>query len=410
MYRFIPSAAERVSRRDFLVASAVAGAAACSAPLLSAQQTEARTPVPGKDPRLIVHTSTPLVLETPPELLLGSQITPADLLFVRNNAQPEGASTIKPLSAKNWKIEVGGMLAKPVTIDAADLLAVDQVEHEMVLQCSGNSRSLFAHSAATKGTQWGRGGMGNVRLAGVRLAALVDRYQIKIDRQARFITASGADEPAGTEHDFEHSLPLDEALARSFIALRMGDGPLPAIHGGPVRLVTPGYYGTMHIKWLNKLLFTVEESKHTSQIPHYRTPRAQLKPGSPFDFTFQNSDPNWAMKVKCVVLSPSAGARLIAGKARVEGVAFNDGKAPIEVVLVSTDRGESWQRCEIRPPKSPYAWSRWRVELPLTAGKQQIWAQAIDALGRGQPVDGSIAWNPQGYTWNGIEKIEVEVG
>jgi DMSO/TMAO reductase YedYZ molybdopterin-dependent catalytic subunit len=302
------------------------------------------------------------------------------------------------------------MLAQPLTIDAAELAVLDQVEHEMVLQCSGNSRSLFAQSVATKGTQWGRGGMGNVRFAGVPLATLVDRYQMKIDPRARFVTASGADEPAGAEQDFEHSLPLDEALARSFIALRMGENPLPAIHGGPVRLVTPGYYGTMHIKWLNKLLFTADESNHTSQIPHYRTPRAQLKPGSPFDFTFQNSDPNWAMKVKCVVLSPSAAARLAPGKVRVEGVAFNDGKAPIESVLVSMNRGETWQKAEITRPASPYAWSRWRAELPLASGKHQIWAQAIDAWGRGQPGEGSVAWNPQGYTWNGIEKIGVEVG
>lgn len=409
MSRFIPSQAAGVSRREFLAASALAGVAACSVSPLGAEQPETQAPVPGKDPRLMVHSSTPLVMETPCALLLGSQTTPANLLFVRNNAQPQGSSTIKPLPANNWKIEVGGMLAQGVSIHAADLAALDQVEHEMVLQCSGNSRSLFAPSSVTKGTQWGRGGMGNVRFAGVRLATLVDRYQMKIDPGARFVTASGADEPTGAEQDFEHSLPLDEALARSFIALRLGDQPLPAIHGGPVRLITPGYYGTMQIKWLNKLLFTSQESKHTSQIPHYRTPRAPLKPGSSFDFTFENSDPNWAMKVKCVVLSPSVAARLAAGNVKVEGVAFNDGKAPIESVLVSTNRGESWQKAEVTRPASPYAWSRWSVELPLGSGKQQIWAQAIDALGRGQPGDGAVAWNPQGYAWNGVEKIEVEV-
>jgi hypothetical protein len=31
-------------------------------------------------------------------------------------------------------------------------------------------------------------------------------------------------------------------------------------------------------------------------------------------------------------------------------------------------------------------------------------------LGRGQPFDGAIHWNPQGYTWNGVEKIDVTVG
>jgi predicted dehydrogenase len=43
-------------------------------------------------------------------------------------------------------------------IDSAVLAEMEQVEREMVLQCSGNGRSLFAKSAMAKGTPWGRGG------------------------------------------------------------------------------------------------------------------------------------------------------------------------------------------------------------------------------------------------------------
>src|SRR3954453_10350923 len=145
--------------------------------------------------------------------------------------------------------------------------------------------------------------MGNVRLAGVRLAALVDRYQMKIDPRARFVTASGADEPTGAEQDFEHSLPLDEALTRSFIALRLGENLLPAIHGGPVRLVTPGYYGTMHIKWVTRLRFNKSETDNQYQMPQYRMPDSLLKPGSKFDFTFANSKASWRMKVTSFILT-----------------------------------------------------------------------------------------------------------
>jgi hypothetical protein len=90
-------------------------------------------------------------------------------------------------------------------------------------------------------------------------------------------------------------------------------------------------------------------------------------------------------------------------------VAFNDGAAPIDAVLVSIDQGNSWQRTKVGRSQNPYAWYRWRKPLQLKRGPQQIWARAFDTLGRTQPLDGSIYWNPEGYTWNGVEKIEVTV-
>jgi sulfite oxidase len=238
----------------------------------------------------------------------------------------------------------------------------------------------------------------------------LERLAIKIKPEARFLTAEGKDEPAPNEQDFEHSIPLGEALKKSMLALRLNGEPLPAIHGGPVRLVTPGYYGTMHVKWLNHLRFEPRESDHTSQIPHYRTPRERIGPGDPFMPTYENSDPNWSMKVKCVVLSPAAGAKLAVGEVAVSGVAFNDGEAKIETVLVSPDAGRTWQMTKLEVPSSPYAWYRWQAHLNLPRGPAQIWAMAIDALGRSQPLDGAVAWNPQGYTWNGVEKIDLQIG
>jgi sulfite oxidase len=406
------SSNERFCRRAFL-----RGTAACAAGTLvrwpvhgwAAERTSAGDLVAGKDARLIVHTAKPAVFETPIELLTGDDLTPVELLFVRNNQQPSAAATIKPLNLIGWKVEIAGLVDRPLTFDGQILSDLAQAEYEMVLQCSGNGRSLFAPSAPVKGTPWGRGGMGNVRFAGVRLSTLVDHFGLKVDPRVRYVTVEGVDEPAAGEQDFEHSLPLEESLNKSMLALRMNGQPLPAIHGGPVRFITPGYYGTMHVKWLSRLRFTADESDHTSQIPHYRTPRQPIKPGTAYAFTFENSEPNWRMKTKCVVLTPAAGARVPPGEVMVQGVAFNDGAAPIEAVLISSDAGDTWRRTQIQQPRSPYGWCRWQGRLPLTSGKHQIWARAIDALGRGQPADGSIDWNPQGYAWNGMEKIDVTV-
>ena len=396
-----------LDRRLFLKASgAVAAAAVAGRPAAGAVAGGER-PVAGKDPRLVVHTAKPAVLETPVELLAGQQITPSSLLFVRNNQQPADAATLEPTRLDGWKLDLAGLIDRPQSIAAADLRELAQREIEMVLQCSGNSRRLFSASAPVKGTPWGRGGMGNVRFGGVSLASLLDRYKIHVEPAAKYLTAEGQDEPAPGEQDFEHSLPLDDTLATSLVALTLNGEPLPAIHGGPLRLVTPGYFGTMHVKWLTRLRFETNESNHTSQVPHYRTPREPIRPGQPFTATIENSEPNWRMKLKCVVLAPTAGAELASGEVTVRGVAFNDGRATIESVLVSLDAGRNWQPTQLETPKSPYAWYRWHAGLRVPPGKQQIWARAVDALGRSQPTDGAIAWNPQGYTWNGVEKIDV---
>lgn len=42
-------------------------------------------------------------------------------------------------------------------------------------------------------------------------------------------------------------------------------------------------------------------------------------------------------------------------------------------------------------------------------GTYQVWSRTVDDLGRSQPLDGSIYWNPNAYEWNGVHKIGVTV-
>ncbi len=192
--------------------------------------------VAGKDPRLIVHGTEAIELETPLRLLAEHAVTPKSLLFVRSNQKLAGFDKIDPATSNDWSIEITGLVDKPTTISVADLARMKQVEHELVLQCSGNGRAFFSELAPTKGAQWRTGAMGNVRFAGVPLAALFDQMKTAPNNTARFVTALGRDVPIKPgDADFEHSIPLDDALARSIIALTMNGEPIPAVHGGPAR-------------------------------------------------------------------------------------------------------------------------------------------------------------------------------
>ncbi|MEX2121544.1 MAG: sulfite oxidase [Pirellulales bacterium] len=366
--------------------------------------------VAGKDRRLVVHNTKTVELETPLAWLRKHDLTPKTVLFVRNNQELPDTRTTEPAGSAGWTVQLAGLAASPRTFSAADLARMEQVEVEMVLQCSGNGRALFSRSAPAKGSQWQHGAMGNVRFGGVRLQTIVDALGLNVDPEARFLTAEGKDgasDPQGA--DFEHSIPLPDALGRSLLAITMNGEALPAVHGGPVRLVTPGYYGTMNIKWLHRLRFEARETHNHHQVRRYRTPLVPIAPGSPFEYGLANSEPNWRMPIKSVVFAPLEGERLAAGAVDVRGVAFNDGAARIVSVEVSTDGAGTWRRTELKAPASPYAWYHWRTTLTLPRGKQRLLARAIDAQGRGQPLDGAIGWNPAGYGWHGVHSVDFEL-
>ena len=86
--------------------------------------------------------------------------------------------------------------------------------------------------------------------------------------------------PMGLEKpDLEHSIPVADVLERGIIALRLNGEPLPGIHGGPVRLVTPGFFGTMQIKWLTRLRFETAESPNFYHATEYRVPYRRPEAG-----------------------------------------------------------------------------------------------------------------------------------
>lgn len=400
----------RHTRREFLAAAGAMAVAGSGTPSFGAfQQDDASMLIKGKDKRLLVLKKYPAVFETPLNLLADQALTPKSLLFVRNNQQPQDTATVAPSSHTDWAIKLSGGTSREVSVSLAQLREMDMTDYEMVLQCSGNGRSLFSKAALTNGTQWGKGGMGNVRFAGVRLSKVLEANGVEIDAATQFINASGADDPADGKEDFLHSLPINDVLNRSILALQLNGEPLPAIHGGPVRLVTPGVYATMNMKWLSEIRFVTDESTNHNHVPRYRMPHRPIKPGSEYDFSLQNSSFNWNMKTKSVLLSPGDGDRLRPGPATIKGVAFNDGQANITSVVLSFDHGQSWQQAALMPSTSMYGWTRFRLQKNLSAGQHSIWCRAIDSHGRSQPLEGSVAWNPSGYEWNGIEKIMIDV-
>lgn len=404
---------EVLARREFLKR---AGAAAVAVGLFPSVGSFARaqgTPtadsiVTGKDARLIVHTSRPVQFETPLELLREHRITPKNIMYVRNNQDLPGGNTTAASSAKpeEWTIEVVGLVTQPVTISLAELQEFSTQEVEMVLQCSGNGRFYFSQAARASGSQWKKGAMANVRWKGIKLSTLLEAAGI--EETAKFLTIEGADPAPANGADFERSVPLSDALANGIIAWEMNGEAIPAVHGGPARFILPGYYGVNNVKWVTKFRLEASETTNTNQVPRYRLPNRLLKPGDTYTFTLENSFPDWKQNLKSVIFSPDDGAT-VGPITEVKGVAWNDGAVPITSVELSADGGKTWRPATLDENRTAYGWLFWSGYVLLGSGDQTIMARAIDALGRSQPMNGNIAWNPNGYEWNGVESIKVKV-
>ncbi|MBD1545594.1 sulfite oxidase [Roseibium aggregatum] len=413
----------RFSRREFGKLAGAAGLALGAGPGLlrpafaAGAGVDSAEIITGKASGMVIHNAKLGVMETPLAMLRKYDHTPKELLFSRLHYPHEGnaawyATTAAP-DRPDWSIRIDGLVARPRDVSLADLAKMEQVKRVSVLQCAGNGRSFYAAKEKVAGGQWLNGGLGNVEWEGVPLRSFLEEQKVLPSDAAIWLTAEGWDQPATPEgSDFAKSYHLaDPALDNAIIALKMNGEPIPAVHGGPVRLIIPGYYGNMNVKFLSALMFAAAQSPSKFQSVGYRMPLGPVEPGQfeANDYTIYNSRPTYGHQIKSVIFSPLPEDKPGKGDVEITGVAFNDGTAKITSVEVSADGGKTWMSADIKPAESPWAWYHWSAKAKLASGSNMLMSRATDALGRTQPMDGLTRWNPRGYEWNGVDRVEVMV-
>ncbi len=410
----------QISRRTF---NTLAGAASLSLGFgrtaFAADAPDSAQAILGKKSGLIVHNAQLGVMETPLVELRKYAHTPKEILFVRFH-YPHGGNaawygTIAAPSAAevdSWNLRVDGLVERPRDVSIAQLRKLPQVKRVAVLQCAGNGRGFYAAKQKVAGGQWQNGGMGNVEWEGVELRPFVDGLKMGVAKSATWLTAEGWDQPATPEgSDFAKSYHLDDpALDHAILALKMNGEPIPAAHGGPVRLIIPGYYGNMNVKMVNVLLFAAAQSPSAFQSVGYRMPKQLPADPAKFganDYTLENSVPTYGQTIKSVIFSPLPEDKPKPGRVEITGVAFNDGMSKISKVEVSADGGSSWKEATIKPAESPWAWHHWSLSTDIGNGPTMLMSRATDGSGQSQPLDGQTRWNPRGYEWNGADHVEL---
>jgi DMSO/TMAO reductase YedYZ molybdopterin-dependent catalytic subunit len=395
-----------------IVMTVASTTAQAHSPADRADSASFQTPRPleqhGKNPRLVVFSESPLVAETP-EDMLDDHTTPIPKFFVRNNGHIPPDRTG---NADAWSFAVIGEVARPLTLTLGDLKhRFSARTYRMVLECGGNGRSFF--QPATRGNPWTHGGAGCAEWTGaplgdvLRAAGLTD--------EARFLGLSGADVHVSgdpNQQAISRGMPIAKGLERhTLIAWAMNGQPLPHLHGGPLRLIVPGWPGSLSQKWLSRIL--VRKDPHDGVGmggTSYRVPTVPIVPGSDVDGLTDFTDLT-SMPTRAIITAPGSGARFPAGTRQValRGAAWGGEQHPTRVD-VSADGGQSWLRMDMTPRRNKYDWVRWQGQITLPHdGYFEIWVRARDSAGRWTPHVAQN-WNPQGYGANPFHRVAVLVG
>jgi DMSO/TMAO reductase YedYZ molybdopterin-dependent catalytic subunit len=264
---------KRISRRELLQGSFVAGGTlllgfdkvAWSKPL----QDAARDPLAGGRQLGVVGFSqeAPVPMETAfgegldgrmytdlSRLTPQTAVTATERFYVRTRASEllEGQKT--------WVVRLNGLLTKPIEFSLGELNRSAKPMGVHLLECAGNARSV--HFGLMSAADW----------AGLPLLDLVETA--KANPQSRRIVVSGFDtyptKSVSSQPGASWVFTWDELKrAKAFLATEMNGNPLTRDHGAPIRLIVPGWYGCVCIKWVNEIRLVDDAAEATSQMQEF---------------------------------------------------------------------------------------------------------------------------------------------
>jgi len=290
-------------------------------------------------------------------------ITPNDKFYTvtKNVVDPK-------VNPSNWRLEIGGMVARKRSYTLAEIKAMPSVTQETTLMCISN--------------QIGAGLMSNAVWKGVALRALLEAAGA--DANGKKVLLHGVD-------NYTDTFPLEKAMnPTTLIAYEMNGEPLPDHHGAPARVLVPGYFGEKNVKWITRIEVTGEEAKGF--------------------YEQQGWGPDFIIPTRARIDVPDDQLQLALAEAAkgvpLKGVAFA-GDRGVSRVEVTLDDGANWQEAKIDYPGTELTWVLWSFDWkPQNAAEYKISVRATDRKGAVQAFDEK---RPKNSGVTGLHKIIVRV-
>ena len=287
-------------------------------------------------------------------------ITPNDDFY-----RIDTALSFPRINVASWKVDIGGMVDRPLTLSYDDLLGRPQVERIVTLCCVSNEVGGEYISTAS--------------FQGVMLADLLNEAGVQHGAEQVFSTSLD-----GWTCGFPVGVALDGRDA--MIALGMNGAALPLEHGFPARLVVPGLYGYVSAtKWLRNIKLTTWDSAEGFWVPRGWAREAPIKTQSRIDV-------------------PRQGDGVVAGATKIAGIAWAQHRG-IEKVEVRIDDGD-WQQARLGTDVTDDAWRQWVLDWDAKPGRYTIQVRATDKHGETQTADKAPP-DPDGATGYHTRTVKV---
>ena len=374
---------------------------------------------------------------------LNTFITPIEQFFIRNTYATPLAAYDKRVDREHWRLKIhGNGIEREITITYDDLIKMPSRSIVCTMECAGNGRTMFweqqgmtSGDTKVKGNGWGLGAVGQAEWQYVPMSHILGLVGLK--KSAKWaLFWSGVDaKRAGEQSETGRPLPVGELTGRGDViglVYKMNGLDLPPDHGGPVRVLVPGWTGAASIKWLteikiaeNNFWVPLSAFDHVFEGPTYKAPKPApddefrfcqpkqivgpmvtwLKPKSlitlPLQVTESHALPhNYPLKL-------SEKPRLPSGQRTITGFAWGPqyGVARVDYRI---DSGP-WQRATLRGPNmGRYTWVRFHFDWDAQPGDHVIETRTTDLAGQKQPDD-DIPFNSGGYEFWGVPRIPVTV-
>jgi DMSO/TMAO reductase YedYZ molybdopterin-dependent catalytic subunit len=143
---------------------------------------------------------------------------------------------------EKWRLEVAGLVEHPLELSWDAFTALPQADDVSDFHCV---------------TTWSRF---DNHWRGVRFRTIAE-LAVPADG-ARFVLCTAYDVAPGLGVPYSTNLPLARAVEDDVLLVHTWEGrPLPAEHGGPVRMITPKLYAWKGAKWIHKIEFLAEDRR-----------------------------------------------------------------------------------------------------------------------------------------------------
>ncbi len=278
-------------------------------------------------------------------------ITPNDEYFVtRIGRVPE-------VDSKTFRLEISGLVSQPTSFSLDELYAMELVELPLTIECIGNSVGGPLLSTAI----W----------KGIRLEDLLARAGASESATGVRYTAADGYYASHTMRQIRENGVL--------VALYMNGVPIPPLHGFPVRVLNPGYYGVKQPAWVVRIEVI------DRPLEDYWNDRGW--------------DVSPPMAIDSTIFTPDSPATVDRGESlRITGAAF--GGRRVAKVEITSDRGETWIEAPIvKRLDADHTWVFWEIALAFDErGSYLVNVRATDVDGNTQiandpdRLDGTSDW------------------